>query len=400
MTIILCLEDGSRWAGRTIVSGAPCGFASDGPHTPAQKTGKARFSAFTTFRVQGEIVFNTSITGYQEICTDPSYAGQLVVMTYPHIGNVGVNPEDEESRRPWLSAMITRSYHDTPSNWRSREPLHVYLERNHIPLITDVDTRALVRHIRDKGAMRAIILPSQSTDAEVQAAFSKIPSMEGQDLASQVSCEKMYEWRVGLHPLCHSGPCPEPVEGSKHPHIIVLDFGVKFNILRHLVSRGCRVTVVPSRTSADEILRLRPNGALLSNGPGDPAAVTYAPALVRELLGKLPIFGICLGHQILALSLGARTYKLKFGHRGANQPVKNLQSGKVTITSQNHGFAVDPKTLPRDCVETEINLNDGTNQGFRHKTLPLIAVQYHPEASPGPHDASHWFDEFVRMVNA
>lgn len=372
MTIILCLEDGSRFTGRAVTHNQ---------------------------NARGEIVFNTSMTGYQEICTDPSYAGQMIVMTYPHIGNVGVNPEDEESRKPWLSAMITGSYHDTPSNWRSTETLHGYLERHQIPLITDVDTRSLVRHLRDKGAMRAVIMPATATDLEIANALKLVPSMEGQDLATQVSCEKSYEWTEALHPICH----PERSEGSKsnkQAHIIVLDFGVKYNILRHLVSRGCRVTVVPSTTSAADIIAYKPNGVLLSNGPGDPAAVTHAPAMIRALLGKVPLFGICLGHQLLALALGATTYKLKFGHRGANQPVKNYQTGKVTITSQNHGFSVDPKTLPADCVETEINLNDGTNQGFRHKTLPIIAVQYHPEASPGPHDADHWFDEFVRMVNA
>lgn len=368
MKVLLCLEDGSRFTGRAVTAAHAAG---------------------------GEIVFNTSMTGYQEICTDPSYTGQMIVMTYPHIGNVGVNEEDVESRRPWLTALITRSYHDTPSNWRSTEALHSYLDHHQIPLLTDVDTRRLVRHLRDKGAMRALIMPATASDAEIKTAFQKIPSMEGQDLATQVTCAAHYEWTEPLHTL-HE---PAPLAPGKS-HVVVVDFGVKYNILRHLVSRGCRVTVVPSQTSAKDILAMSPDGILLSNGPGDPAAVTYAPALIRELLGKKPIFGICLGHQLLALALAAKTYKLKFGHRGANQPVKNLQSGKVTITSQNHGFAVDPKTLPADCIETEINLNDGTNQGFRHKTLPLIAVQYHPEASPGPHDADHWFDEFVRMIHA
>lgn len=368
MKVLLCLEDGSRFTGRAVTR---------------------------TTAAAGEIVFNTSMTGYQEICTDPSYTGQMIVMTYPHIGNVGVNTEDVESRKPWLAAMITRSYHDTPSNWRSTETLHSYLERHQIPLLTDVDTRRLVRHIRNKGAMRALILPTTASDSEIKTAFQKVSSMEGQDLATQVSCETKYEWTEPLHAL-HA---PAPLAPGQS-HVVVIDFGVKYNILRHLVSRGCRVTVVPAQTTAKDILAMTPDGILLSNGPGDPAAVTYAPVLIRELLGKKPIFGICLGHQLLALTLGAKTYKLKFGHRGANQPVKNLQSGKVTITSQNHGFAVDPKTLPADCIETEINLNDGTNQGFRHKTLPLIAVQYHPEASPGPHDADHWFDEFVRMIHA
>ncbi len=380
MNVLLCLEDGSRFPGHAVTR---------------------------THAAAGEIVFNTSMTGYQEICTDPSYTGQMIVMTYPHIGNVGVNAEDVESRKPWLSAMITRSYHGTPCNWRSEEPLHVYLERHGIPLLTNVDTRRLVRHLRDKGAMRAVIVPDGATDSEIATALKAVPSMEGQDLATQVSCEKSYEWTECLSAF--QTVRPELVEGSSGgstgsprtaPHVVVIDFGVKWNILRHLVSRGCRVTVVPSETSAADIRALKPDGVMLSNGPGDPAAVVHAPKIVRDLLGKQPIFGICLGHQILALTLGAKTYKLKFGHRGANQPVKNLLTGKVTITSQNHGFSVDPKTLPAECEQTEINLNDGTNQGFRHKTLPLIAVQYHPEASPGPHDAEHWFDEFVRMIHA
>lgn len=353
--IILCLEDGQRFTGRAVTHATTAG---------------------------GEIVFNTSMTGYQEICTDPSYTGQMVVMTCPHIGNVGVNPDDVESRKPWIAAMITRSYHGIPSNWRSRGTLHDYLDDHHIPLLTEVDTRSLVRHLRDKGAMRAVIVPAAAADSEIKSAFSKIPLMEGQDLATQVTCDKIYEWSPGK------------------THVVVVDFGVKYNILRNLADRDCRVTVVPSRSTTADIFKLKPNGVLLSNGPGDPAAVTYAPALIKDLLGKLPIFGICLGHQLLALSLGACTFKLKFGHRGANQPVKNLQSGRVTITSQNHGFAVDSKTLPADCIETEINLNDGTNQGFRHTRLPVIAVQYHPEASPGPHDAAYWFDEFIRMIHA
>ncbi|PIR20523.1 MAG: carbamoyl phosphate synthase small subunit [Deltaproteobacteria bacterium CG11_big_fil_rev_8_21_14_0_20_47_16] len=342
----------------------------------------------------GEIVFNTSMTGYQEICTDPSYTGQMVVMTYPHIGNVGVNEEDVESNRPWVSALITRSYHGTPSNWRSTEALHTYLAKNKIPLLTGVDTRRLVRHLRDKGAMRAVILHDTASSAEIQKAFSTVPNMNGQDLATQVSCKEPYEW---AEPLYENRT--QPKAPATH-HIVVIDFGAKYNILRHLVSRGCKVTVVPSTTTAAQIADLKPDGIMLSNGPGDPAAVTHAPALIQQLMGKYPMFGICLGHQLLALSLGATTYKLKFGHRGANQPVKNLVTGKVTITSQNHGFAVDPKTLPKDCIETEINLNDNTNQGFRHTTLPIIAVQYHPEASPGPHDANYWFDEFMRLVHA
>jgi carbamoyl-phosphate synthase small subunit len=344
----------------------------------------------------GEVVFTTGMTGYVESLTDPSYAGQMVVMTYPHIGNVGVNPEDVESRRPWITALITRSYHATPSNWRSRESLHSYLEKNGIPLLTGVDTRRLVRHLRSQGAMRAVILPATASAADIQKALQAVPSMAGQNLATMVSCKEPYPWTEPLHAI--SAP---PAAGmGKGGHVAVLDFGVKWNILRHLVSRGCKVTVFPCTTTAAAIQAAKPDGILLSNGPGDPAAVTHAPALLKELMGRIPIFGICLGHQLLALALGAKTYKLKFGHRGANQPVKNLETGRVTITSQNHGFAVDTPSLPQDCVETEINLNDGTHQGFRHKTMPIIAVQYHPEASPGPHDAAHWFDEFVRQVHA
>lgn len=346
----------------------------------------------------GEIVFNTGMVGYQEILTDPSYKGQLVTMTYPHIGNTGINSEDNESARPWLEGMIVHEYSRVVSNWRSEENLDSFLKKWNIVGIEGVDTRQLTRHIRNKGAMRGII---SSTTTDVKALARKIqdsPVMLGLDLVRDVTCKKPYQFE----PDPNNYEIQEFMPNRKENpilNLVVVDFGVKWNILRNLYYRGFRVTVVPAFTAVEEILDRNPDGVFFSNGPGDPAAVTYGIGIAKSLFERKPLMGICLGHQILSLALGAKTYKMKFGHHGINHPVKNLKTGRVEITSQNHGFAVDPDSFPKGAVEvTHISLNDGTLEGFRHKEFPVLAVQYHPESGPGPHDSRYLFSDFRKMI--
>ncbi len=350
----------------------------------------------------GEVVFNTSMTGYQEILTDPSYKGQVVTMTYPLIGNYGITPEDLESFHPWVEGFVVREYCPFPSNWRSRGNLEEYLRRYQIIGIEGVDTRALTKHLRTAGAMRGIISTGDLRPEALVEKARNSPSMVGSDWVQAVTCREAFEWGVPAGTqggLWKWGAGEETPPSPPRFNVVALDFGIKHNIIRHLVSRGCRVRVVPAQTSAEDILAGNPQGIFLSNGPGDPAALTYAVETVRSLIGKKPIFGICLGHQLLGLALGGKTYKLKFGHRGANQPVKNLLNGKVEITTQNHGFCVDMDTLPPGEVEvTHINLNDQSLEGMRHRHLPVFSVQYHPEASAGPHDAAYLFDEFISRM--
>lgn len=344
----------------------------------------------------GELVFNTSMTGYQEILTDPSYCGQLVAMTYPEIGNVGVNDEDVESRRPFVQGFIVKEYWATPSNWRAQWTLQEYLRENGIPAIQGIDTRALVRHIRERGALNAVLACGTGASPETLVDQARAtPSMEGQDLVRRVTCEAPYEWSEGRWRM---GKGFSRVERAPAFRVIAYDFGIKRNILRRLVDSGCAVRVVPANTPAADALAWNPDGIFLSNGPGDPAAVPYAVQHVRDLLGRKPIFGICLGHQILGQALGGSTYKLKFGHHGGNQPVMDLTTRKVEVTSQNHGFAVDVASLRGDAELTHVNLNDNTAEGLSHRELPAFSVQYHPEASPGPHDASYLFARFVSLM--
>jgi len=332
----------------------------------------------------GEMVFNTSMTGYQEVLTDPSYAGQIVCMTYPLIGNYGVNSEDEESDRPWVEGFVVREASRMASNWRAQETLDAYLKRWHIPAIEGIDTRALVRHIRDKGAMRACISTIDLDEESLLSKARQSPSMENRELASLVTTQSAYE--IGA-------------EGEERFHVVCYDFGVKRNSLRSLSHLGCRVTVVPSSTPAAEVIALRPDGVFLSNGPGDPASMNREVEQIKELLGStLPTFGICFGHQLLGRAFGGSTFKLTFGHRGGNQPVQEIGDGSVEITSHNHGFAVRADSLPADVEVTHINLNDRCVEGMRHKTLPVISVQYHPEAAPGPHDAEHHFQRFIDLM--
>ena len=350
----------------------------------------------------GEVVFNTSLTGYQEVFSDPSYSGQIVCLTYPHIGNVGTNLDDQESPRPFIEALIVREFSPLASNWRSTESAQQYLERHRIPAIWDLDTRALVRHIRRVGALRGVV-STDGTPAEhlIQEARA-VPSMSGLELASRVSCEKAYRWEKGS--ILTSSPWKEQKEAAreKEAHrlrVVAYDFGIKQNIPRLLVDAHCEVQIVPARTPAEDVLAMKPDGVFLSNGPGDPEPIAYGVQNIRKLLGRVPIFGICLGHQLCGLALGGRTYKLKFGHHGSNHPVKNMHTGHVEITAQNHGFAVDPDSLPASEVEiTHVNLNDYTNEGMRHRSLPLFSVQYHPEASPGPHDSHYLFRRFTEMM--
>ena len=376
MNAILALEDGTWYRG--IAAGA---------------LGEAR----------GEVVFNTSMTGYQEILTDPSYAGQIVTMTAPQIGNYGVTSGDAESQAPSVAGFIMREASPVASNWRSDSSLRDYLVRHNIVAIADIDTRALTRVLRSAGVMRGIIATGQVDPKELVEKARAIPQMEGSDLVKDVTCDEAFEWReraarfgeadhqeFGIAPKRHS---------SRPLRIAAYDFGIKYNILRRLSAHGCDVKVFPATAPASDLLAINPDGVFLSNGPGDPAVLTYAIDNVRELVeSEVPLFGICLGHQILGLVYGATTYKLKFGHRGANHPVKELGSGKVEITSQNHGFAVDPATLPSDVTPTHVNLYDGTLEGFRHVTKPVFSVQYHPEASPGPHDADYLFSQFLDSI--
>ncbi len=347
--------------------------------------------------ISGEVVFNTSMSGYQEILTDPSYRGEIVTMTYPLIGNYGINREDVESSRPHLAGFIVKEACDMPSNWRSEMTLDAYLKENNIIGLSGIDTRALVRHIRDKGAQTGIIstidLDADSLVAKAKAA----PSIVGQDLVQEVTCKEIYDWNEGTWDLADGY---KKQQGPAEYKVVAYDFGIKYNILRNLVSKGCAVTVVPADTPAEEVLAMQPDGVFLSNGPGDPEPITYAQENIRQLLGKVPLFGICLGHQLLSIALGGSTYKLKFGHRGGNQPVRRGEGHNVEITSQNHGFAVDARTLQDDAVVTHINLNDNTVEGLKHKTMPAFSVQYHPEASPGPHDANYLFGEFIKLMKS
>lgn len=347
--------------------------------------------------MDGEVVFNTSITGYQEILTDPSYRGQIVTMTYPMIGNVGINQEDVESGRPQVSGFVVRENSRIFSNFRSKNSLSDYLAEHKIVAISGIDTRALVRKIRDQGAQRGI-LSSIDFDADsLVAKARKSPGLVGRDLVREVIPTQKREWSEHLHALASQS---NSHENQHNYHVVCLDFGMKWNIPRHLADRGNRVTILPGTATAEDVLALNPDGVFLSNGPGDPEPLEYAISTIRNLLGKKPVFGICLGHQLLSLASGAKTFKLKFGHRGANQPVLHCGSGRVEITSQNHGFAVTEETLP-DCLEiTHRNLNDNTIAGVRHKHLPAFSVQYHPEASAGPHDSSYLFDDFQKLMTA
>jgi carbamoyl-phosphate synthase small subunit len=356
---ILLLEDGTSFLGRS--------FGAEG-------------------EAIGEVVFNTSMTGYQEILTDPSYKGQMVAMTYPLIGNYGVNSEDGESSRPWLEGFIVKEYSAIPSNWRSERPLDQLLKEHQIVAISGIDTRALTRKIRERGAMQGILSTENFDSERLLKKLRSAPSLVGQDLVRKVTCSEPYLWRGA------AGEAPVP---APRFHVVAYDFGIKQNILRMLHSMECRVTVVPAETPAERVLEMAPDGVLLSNGPGDPEVLSYAIRNTEKLLGKKPLFGICLGHQILGLALGGKCFKLKFGHHGGNQPVIDLATKQVQITSQNHGFAIDFSAIEKEVEMTHVNLNDGTTEGMRHRSFPAFSVQYHPEASPGPHDAHFLFKEFI-----
>lgn len=371
---VLVLEDGSVFRGTSI--GADC-------HST------------------GEVVFNTAMSGYQEILTDPSYRRQLVTLTYPHIGNVGVNPDDEEASRVHAAGLIIRDLPVLASNWRMQETLDQYLERSEIPAIADIDTRRLTRILREKGAQNGCIQAGDAIDetAALEAARA-FPGLKGMDLAQEVTTETPYEWAQGVWSLSAGMPdAPHPIEEKLPLHVVAYDYGIKRNILRMLVERGCRVTVVPARMPAGDLLALAPDGVFLSNGPGDPEPCDYAIAAIRELLGTgIPMFGICLGHQLLGLASGADTLKMKFGHHGANHPVQDLATGRVMISSQNHGFAVDEESLPDRVRATHRSLFDGSLQGIHHQELPAFGFQGHPEASPGPHDVAPVFDHFIDLI--
>jgi carbamoyl-phosphate synthase small subunit len=371
---ILALEDGTVFEGRSF--GAP-----------AERS--------------GEVVFNTALTGYQEVFTDPSYSGQIVILTNPQIGNYGTSSHDNESAHPYIEGLVVREFSAITSNWRSDAEAGAFLAQAGIPIVSGLDTRALVRHLRTRGVMRGVLSAIETDASDARKLVEKarsIPTMAGLDLASRVSTPQRYEWTspVDACSPSESVACaPEP----KH-HVVAYDYGIKLNILRRLVQVGCRVTVVPALTSAEDVLALNPDGVFLSNGPGDPEPLHTQVANIRKLIGRKPIFGICLGHQLLGLAVGGKTYKLKFGHRGANHPVRNEITRRVEITSHNHGFAVDPDSLNLSQVEiTHVNLNDQTLEGFRHRSDPVFCVQYHPEAAPGPHDSHYLFDDFVKLMD-
>ena len=347
------------------------------------------------------------MTGYQEILTDPSYCGQIVTMTYPLIGNYGVNEEDPESRRVFAEGFVVRELSRTYSNWRGSESLDQYLKEAGVPGISDIDTRSLVRHIRERGSMRGCLSTRDTDEQSIIERARTAPEMIGLDLASVVTCKEPYTW-TDAEPDTYGSPVllhPKAVLGTQHSalstrslRVVAYDFGLKRNSLRNLAALGCKVTVVPAHTSAEDVIAMKPDGVWLSNGPGDPEPLTDIIANIKKLIGRFPVFGICLGHQLMGLAFGARTYKLPFGHHGGNQPVKDLTTGRVEITAQNHGFAVDADSLPADCEVTHINLNDNTVEGLRHRSLPVYSVQYHPEAGPGPHDPSYLFDKFVESM--
>ena len=351
---------------------------------------------------QGEVVFNTSLTGYQEIATDPSYAGQIVVLTNPQIGNYGTNQADNESAKPYIEGLIVREFSPISSNWRSEQVTDEYMERYSVPVLAEIDTRALVRHLRNNGVMRGVISTDVSDPDALVAKARAIRKMDGTDLARVVSTKLSYTFdeddsrnQSGDALLAYAHEDPK----QRKLHVVAYDFGIKQNILRKLRGEGCKVTVVPAQTTAEDVLALKPDGVFLSNGPGDPEPCTYAVDNIRRLMGRQPIFGICLGHQIAGIALGGKTFKLKFGHHGGNHPVKQLLSGKIEITAHNHNFAVDPDSLPQSEVElTHMDLNDNTLEGMRHRNLPLFTVQYHPEAAPGPHDSHYLFKDFVKMM--
>ena len=361
----------------------------------------------------GEVVFNTSLTGYQEIFTDPSYAGQIVVLTNPEIGNYGTNPDDNEATHPYIEGLVVREFSAVSSNWRSQQVTDEYLEKFKIPVIADIDSRALVRHLRTHGVMRGVISSIETDPEKLVAKARSIRKMDGTDLAKVVTTKQRYTWETGSRPVRPQAPprpaaetgaqAPTPIDAGKaerpHRHVVAYDYGIKQNILRMLVDEGCRVTVVPAMTSAEDVMSLAPDGVFLSNGPGDPEPCNYAYESIRRLMGKVPVFGICLGHQLVGLALHGRTYKLKFGHHGGNHPVKQLETGKIEITAHNHNFAVDPDSLKEsEVVKTHVDLNDNTLEGLRHRTLPLFSVQYHPEAAPGPHDSHYLFKDFMKLM--
>ena len=364
--------------------------------------------------VDGEVCFNTSMTGYQEILTDPSYRGQIVTMTYPEIGNYGVNTQDVESAKPQLAGFIVRERSRRASNFRSEGELDEYLRRYGVVGMEGIDTRALVRRLRIRGVMKGVLSTVDLDDASLVAKAVASPGLVGRDLVREVVPDQPIQWTEPLSPwtrlgtgkglgigdwgLEGSAPIPNPQSPVPNPHVVALDYGMKWNIARHLFDTGCRVTILGGTATADEVLALNPDGVFLSNGPGDPEPLHYAQETIRGLLGKKPIFGICLGHQLLGLACGAKTFKLKFGHRGANQPVLNHQTGRVEITCQNHGFAVAPEGLPDDLEVTHVNLNDNTIEGMRHRKHPAFSVQYHPEASAGPHDSGYLFAQFRKML--
>jgi carbamoyl-phosphate synthase small subunit len=345
----------------------------------------------------GEVVFDTAMTGYQEVFTDPSYAGQIVVFTYPEIGNYGANGADNESARPFIEGLVVREFSPVVSNWRSEQDAGSFLAAAGIPGIDGIDTRALVRLLRTRGVMRGVLSNAGGDPRDLVEKARSIPSMAGLDLASRVSTREPYQWTKGLEACSPSEPVGAPAEPTFH--VVAYDLGIKYSILRRLVHTGCRVTVVPSLTPPEDVLALKPDGVFVSNGPGDPEPLTQQIANVRALIGKKPMFGICLGQQVIGLALGGRTYKMKFGHRGVNHPVLNKVTGRVEITSHNHGFALDPDSLKDSDVElTHFNLNDGTLEGFRHRREPIFCVQYHPEAAPGPHDSLYLFEDFKRLM--